>query len=104
MLSPQAIAIAKEAGIGVKAAKKRLSQLEQNEKIKQELEEALATGDTPKLKQAVASARHTGLEIEEAKEVLRKLVQRDACREQLKAAIEVRVGEREGVQHAHPPI
>ena len=82
----QAIQVAKAAGIGVKAAKKRLGLLEQNAKNKVELEAALVSGDTARLKRAVTEARSLGMEVGEAKEVLRRLVQRDVCKEQLEIA------------------
>eukprot|EP00051_Salpingoeca_urceolata_P014869 m.189688 g.189688 ORF g.189688 m.189688 type:complete len:856 (+) comp18214_c1_seq1:232-2799(+) len=77
------ITAAREAGIGVKAAKKRLALLEQNERSKVELDEALQGNDAARLKAAIAAARKGGLDVDKAKEVLSTMQQRDQCREQL---------------------
>ena len=84
----QAIPAAKEAGIGIKAAKKRLAALEQNERIKAELEAALVAQDTKRLKEAVMQASKAGVEIAEAKAVLDQLTKRDSCRDALVKAIQ----------------
>jgi len=74
----RAIPAAKESGIGIKSAKKRLATLELNEKIKADLEVALRSHNTLKLKQAVTAASGAGIEVgTEARGVLKQL---DAAR------------------------
>jgi len=82
----EAIAAAKEAGIGIKSARKRLNALEQRERIKQELDLALQKKDTSQLREAVSEARKAGVNIDEAKETLEKLVKQESAQERLATA------------------
>lgn len=81
-----AITQAKDAGIGIKAAKKKLAQLELVQKSGEELREALAGSDTARLKQAVSAAAKCGIDVSSAKETLAQFTVRDACIEQLRSA------------------
>ena len=82
----EAIAQAKEAGIGIKAARKRLSALEQKEKVKEQLDVALKKQDINQLREAVATARKAGINVDDEKEVLKKMVEQEACKEKLALA------------------
>ena len=81
-----AISAARDAGVGTKAAKKRLARLELALSASAELDAAISSGDTAALRAAIAGARNADIDAGHARELLREWSARDSARLQLASA------------------
>ncbi len=82
----RAIVAAQEAGLGTKAAKKRLTRLEQTTAASVDLAAALESNNATQLRAIIAHCRTLDMDVDHAREVLRVWSARDSAKTALDAA------------------